>query len=62
MADLTGFRQMLADRAEADKGLSWDQYLGQFDVIHLVMTDFLEENKEGNCDEQNFDRTGSETP
>lgn len=37
--------QKLSDSAPLhEKGLSWDVYLNNFDVIRLVMTDFLKKN------------------
>lgn len=30
--------------AEESQNLPWDKYLGAFDVIRLVMTDFIKEN------------------
>jgi len=32
----------ISKAVKSESGLSWDGYLGQFDVIRLVMTDFLE--------------------
>ena len=42
-------KRKLAERSEqqtGDKELCWDEYLGKFDVIRLVMTDFIKAGRE----------------
>lgn len=37
-------RSMEPEEAPPGAAFSWDEYMGRFDVIQLVMTDFLDES------------------